>query len=211
MNLKSLLLQEFNLNFFELVGEEKASEELKKSYTEIKDVFGIASVPDFFLSLASNNSVFDSAWGGYKKILADGVLPQQIKEIIFLCVSLNRRCMYCSSTHLAVCDMIDSITSLEIETMMEDINSITPERVRDVVVLAIKYVEDPASATKEDFARLRSHGITDREISEIITMAGLAYYAVTIAQAMGIEVEKEIEEYLEENNLNSKLKEKIYG
>ena len=199
------------MGYFELITEDQAGPKEKSSYVEIKNVFGITSVPDFFLALASSSDTFSAAWGAYKEILAGGILPQQIKEIIFLAVALNRRCIYCSSTHLAVCDMIDGISSAEIDALMDDITQLTPQRIQDIVTFAIKYVESPTAITEEDFKNLDEHGISEREVTEIITMAGLAYYAINIAQAMGIEVETEISEYLAEHNLQERLKQRIYG
>jgi hypothetical protein len=42
-----------------------------------------------------------------------------------------------------------------------------------------------------DFAKLREHGITDSEIAETVAMCGFAMYAVTVADALRLDIDPE--------------------
>jgi hypothetical protein len=42
-----------------------------------------------------------------------------------------------------------------------------------------------------DYARLRRHGITDSEITETIAMCGFSMYAITVADALRLDIDPE--------------------
>jgi alkylhydroperoxidase family enzyme len=51
--------------------------------------------------------------------------------------------------------------------------------------------------TEEDFETVRAQGVTDEEIVQIISLAALANYLNTMANAMRVEVDDTVSEALE--------------
>ena len=70
---------------------------------------------------------------------------------------------------------------------MENIDGLTPEKLRDIVIFAVKCARNPQSLSEPDFASLRRHGLGDAEIMELIAMSGLALYLNVVADATGVE------------------------
>ena len=183
-------------------GQDSKVDEL---YVTIKNTFGISFVPNFFKVIAKHHDVFDGIWTAYENILAEGELPLQVKEMIFLYTALEKGCVYCSSTHLAVCDMLN-IESKNIHGLKNDLNKVTPKELQVVLKLIQKYIQDPKSILEEDREILKKMGFSDCEISEVICMVHLSYTAVSMALFMNLDdIENEINEYLSDNNLDTGL------
>ena len=180
-------------------------EEVDALYLKIKNTFGISFVPNFFKMIANHKDVFKGIWKAYENILANGELPLQIKELIFLYTALEKGCNYCSSTHLAVCDMLD-VTMNNLEGLKNNIDKVTPKEVRAVLMLVHKTIRLPESITQEDYTELKKLDFSNAEISEILCMTHLANTAVGLALISGLkEIEPEIEDYLKDHNLTTGL------
>jgi len=190
---------------FDLIHEADANEKTQSIYKDVKETFGIAHIPDYFKLIALQHPLFEGIWSGYKNILNNGILPLQVKEMIFLTVALNRGCVYCSSTHLAVCDMVD-VPKQTLEMMKTDINEVNPERVRNILNFAVKTIEDPDSVTEKDYAKFYDDGVSQEEVIEIFAMVFLSNTAVNMALSMGMKnIEIEISDYLKAENLKTGL------
>jgi len=183
--------------------EESHSEEISNFYIDIKNTFGITYTPDFFKILANNFTVALGVWEGYKNILASGCLPLQIKEMIFLYVALERKCNYCSSTHLAVCNMVD-VNHDNINGLKNDLDLIKPTEIRIVLYFVRDFIK--GNSTVLSLKELNRIGFSEEEVVEIISMITLCNTAVNIALTLEIsDIEPEINEYLTECNLQTGL------
>ena len=60
-------------------------------------------------------------------------------------------------------------------------------KLRALVLFALKCSRTPQSLTKEDYDRLREHGLKKSEIVEIIAMSAFAVYANIIADATAMD------------------------
>jgi len=56
-----------------------------------------------------------------------------------------------------------------------------------MVNFSLKCAKNPQSVTAADYAELHRHGLTDGEIAELVSMAGLAVYASIMADATAME------------------------
>jgi uncharacterized peroxidase-related enzyme len=190
---------------FRKIEEAEAENKINNLYVDLKNRFGITFVPDFFKFIAPHEDVATGIWAGYEHILLGGCLPQQVKELIFVTVALRRGCVYCSSTHLAVCDMLEVPTDV-LESIKTEIDNVTPDRFKDILLFAVKMIEAAETFSEDDFKSLNKHGISEAEITEIIGMTFLANTAVNVALSMGMKViEPEIKEYLKTENLRTGL------
>ena len=185
--------------------ESGSDAQVDELYLKIKNTFGINFVPNFFKMIASHKDVLNGIWSGYANILASGELPLQIKEVIFLFVALEKGCNYCSSTHLAVCDMLE-VTSENIKNIKDDLEVVRPEELKAVLMFVKKVVHFPGNVGGEDYQALRDMNFSDSEVSEIHCMVILAHSAVCIALANQLdEVESEISVYLDDHELETGL------
>ncbi len=193
------------MTVFKLIEEESATQDIVNNYAKVKATWGITFVPDFFKVIANQSNVFDGIWAGYKNILADGLLPAEVKEMIFLTVALQRGCVYCSSTHLAICDMLE-VPKDTLETIKSNLASVNPERIKDILSFVEKTVNSPDQVTDQDYSNINGHGIAEDEIIEILAMVFLSNTAVNMALAMGMRnIETQISDYLSTENLKTGL------
>jgi alkylhydroperoxidase family enzyme len=76
-----------------------------------------------------------------------------------------------------------------LRALVEELSSVTPERVRAIIEFAVQVSHDPQGLVAEDYARVREQGVTDEELVEIILIAATANCIDTLADALKIEVE----------------------
>jgi uncharacterized peroxidase-related enzyme len=195
-------------SYFKLTQENQADDKTELIYNSIKEKFQITFIPSFFKAIAPNEKLINGIWNGYERLLIDGIIPKEIKEMIFLTVAINKGCNYCSSTHLAVCDMLD-VSKENISSILSDLDEVCPTRVRLILNFSLDLITKPKEITKEHYDRLNEYGVTNEEIIDIIGITILSNTAVNIAQSMGLSVEKEIVDYLKGENLNTGLESKV--
>jgi alkylhydroperoxidase family enzyme len=64
--------------------------------------------------------------------------------------------------------------------------NLTPSKVRDIILFAVKCARNPQSMTEADYASLHGHGLNDEDIMELISVIGLAVYLNIVADATGV-------------------------
>jgi alkylhydroperoxidase family enzyme len=82
-----------------------------------------------------------------------------------------------------------------IELAAGSIAEIPDPKLREMMLFALKCSRAPRSVTSSDHARLQSFGLSEKEILEIISMAGLAVYANIVADATGMEADEMFADY----------------
>ena len=82
-----------------------------------------------------------------------------------------------------------------IELAAVEVDAIPDQKLREMILFALKCSRAPQSLTEVDYARLRRHGLEHKEIVEIISMAGLAVYANILADATGMEEDSMFDAY----------------
>jgi uncharacterized peroxidase-related enzyme len=165
---------------------EDALPEVRIVYKEFYTQMRFASAPTFITTQGHSATAVRGTWDLVRGILVSGELARWIKEIMFVAISHDRRCRYCKAAHIACCRML-KVDPEWIELAIGNVELIPDPKLRDMVQFARKCARAPQSLTAEDYAGLRSHGLAEKEIVEIITMAGLAVYANIVADATGME------------------------
>jgi|TARA_B100002003_G_C13854332_1_gene418602 alkylhydroperoxidase family enzyme len=84
-----------------------------------------------------------------------------------------------------------------LDSLDKDPGSLPSERLRVIIDFALKCSMRRDNPTREDFDNLRAQGVTDEEIVQIISLAALANYLNTIANALKVEVDDTVSETLE--------------
>ena len=184
------------MSMLPLVSEEVATGEVAEVYKDIKRGFQIAFVPNFFKVQGGSPQVVAASWDLVNSILVNGKhVPRTIKEMIFVAVSVARRCVYCESAHLAFCKLL-GVDEQERQAVAAALDTLLPRRTQDVVRFATKVAISPLDIGDEDYQILREHGVSAAEIMEIISMASLATYATTMADALKVEVDEDERKFI---------------
>src|SRR5688572_12303208 len=149
---------------------------------------GFPSPPNFILTQGHSSTVARGTWGLVRSVLLQGELPRSIKEMMFVAISYERNCRYCTAAHIACCRML-KVDPDWIEHIVKNVHALPDPKMRDMILFALKCAREPQSVNEVDHNKLRRHGLRTTEIVEIISMAALAVYANILADAMGMEAD----------------------
>lgn len=177
-----------------MIEEDDATGEVAQMYAEIRREMGLPFVPNAAKSLAVSPAalgVFCYLNRSYDRIS----LPQSLISMILYTIAKTGDCRYCSATNELACRTL-GVDETALETLVEDLPSFTPQRVRVIIEFALKVAHDRLNLVAEDYAKVRAQGISDEELVEIILIAALGIFNDTVADALKIEIDNEVVEAL---------------
>jgi len=190
------------MNRFALLEDEDLEENLQPVFWEIKKKLG--SIPVFYRMLATAPPLVEAYWQCYLKVIDQGELPVEVKELIFLAVARKRRCHYCASIHLAICDTFD-IKRQTLDALMTDVSSIQPERVAKLLVFCLSIMDNPDAVREEDYQQLFQFGITKCEVLEALYSVAYANSGIYLAKISKLELDRDVIAYLKDKSLSTGL------
>lgn len=142
--------------------------------------------PNFILTQGHSRQIVRATWDLVRQVLVEGQIPRWQKELIFVAISRDRNCGYCSAAHLACCRML----GVSAENMVTDTSRIPDSKLREMVGFARRCASDPQSLTAEDYDRLEKCGLSRSQVLELISMSSLAVYANIMADATAMEADE---------------------
>jgi uncharacterized peroxidase-related enzyme len=169
-----------------LLKTEKAPQVVKVIYEEFHRRMSFPSAPNFIMTQGHSPTVARGTWEAVRNILVSGEIPRWTKEMMFVAISKDRGCRYCTAAHIACCRML-GVKTETLNQLVEDISKLDDPKARDLILLALKCSRNPQSLTDDDYDNLRGHGLKQSEIVEIIGMSAFAVYANIIADATAME------------------------
>ena len=184
---------------YPILSDSEVSQETLEIFNEIDELFGL--VPVYYRVLANVPTLVEANWLTHKKVMITGVLPLQIKELIFLAVARKRQCKYCASIHLTICDMFD-VGEENIKATLHDISQIKPERVAKLIELCITHIDDPDGVQLAEYEHLMELGVSKREILEALYATGFADRSTFLTKILAMDIDQEVIKYLVDNNLS---------
>jgi uncharacterized peroxidase-related enzyme len=171
--------------YISILKPEEASPEVKAVYDEFHRRMSFPSPPNFIMTQGHSPTVARGTWEAVQNILVVGEIPRWIKEMMFVAISKDRNCRYCTAAHIACCRMLGADPKL-LEELVLDVASISDAKVRSLILFALKCSRNPQALAEKDFELLRHHGLKQSEIVEVIAMSAFAVYANIIADATAL-------------------------
>ena len=171
--------------YIPILEPEHASSEAKTVYEEFHTRMSFPAPPNFIKTQGHSPTVARGTWEAVLNVLVLGKIPRWTKEIIFVAISKDRGCRYCTAAHIACCRML-GVSPQVLDELVRDVNTLPEEKLRAIVIFALKCSRDPQSLAEKDYEQLREHKLGHSEIVEIIAMSALAVYANIIADAMAM-------------------------
>jgi len=168
---------------------EKASKEVRAVYEEFHRRMSFPSPPNFIMTQGHSPTVARGTWEVVRNVLVGGEIPRWTKEMMFVAISKDRKCQYCTAAHLACCRMF-GVKPEVLEQLVRDVSGLSDLKTRDMILFALKCSRNPQSLANKDYKTLRQHGLTQSEIVEVIAMSAFAVYANIIADATAMEPDK---------------------
>lgn len=170
-----------------LIEKEDASDEVKAIYKDIEAVFGM--VPNLFKTYAHFPALLKVNWEKTKVLLMGGELPRELKESIAVVVSAANSCNYCVASHSMALSMI-GFSQERIDDLTKNIESpeITP-RDKKILEYARKATLTPHKITDSETDELKSLGMTDSQIVEILGVMELFTGYNKFLDALAVEID----------------------
>ena len=137
---------------------EEASADAKIVYEDFYRRMSFPSPPNFIMTQGHSPAVTRGTWGLVRNVLVLGEIPRWMKEMIFVAISNDRNCRYCTAAHVACCRMLGVDPNL-LQDLVKDVNVIADPYLRDILLFALRCSHSPQSLTEEDFDKLRSHNL----------------------------------------------------
>jgi len=80
---------------------EDASPEVRAVYDDIMATRQVDWINNFWKALAQDPVALKRTWESLKEVMAPGALEPQVKEMLYLAVSMANNCTYCINSHTA--------------------------------------------------------------------------------------------------------------
>ncbi len=182
-------------NDLRLIDEENAMGQVAQIYAEVKRDLQLPVVPNMMKALAVSPAALATHWDFSRSFYQHATLPESLTSMILYAIAETGNCTYCSAAHELTCRTL-GIDEETLRALVEDLGSVSPERVRAIIEFALKASHQAQSLVAEDYERLRALGVTDAELVEIVHVAAIGKYVDTLADALKIPVDSLVAEAL---------------
>ncbi|PCJ46376.1 MAG: hypothetical protein COA99_02845 [Moraxellaceae bacterium] len=187
------------MSSFLLLKEHELTSEARSVLAGADKAFPI--IPMFYRLLAAAPTLLQAYWHSYQHVLEIGSLPLQLKELIFLAVARKSRCHYCTSVHLAVCDIFE-VDRSTLDAVITEASDIEPPRVAGLIKFCLEAMDDPDTISQQQYQHLYDHGINQQEILEALYTVAYSNSGIFLAKVLKVEIEPEINSYLHDHQLS---------
>jgi uncharacterized peroxidase-related enzyme len=159
--------EETTMPTFQTVEPTQATGETKKLFDALQNKLGM--VPNLAKALA-NSPVSLKAYLGWGAALSGGVLPASLHEQIAIAVANTNGCDYCLSAHT----VLGSLTGLAPDQLQDaQTGEASDPKAAAALGFAIKIVENRGHLPASEIEFLRSAGLPDSEIVEIVAAVSI--------------------------------------
>ena len=87
------------MTVFSKISDKEASGKVKEIFDEIKEARQITEIPNFWKTMANSPETLERTWRSLQQVMKKGALAPEIKELIYVAVSITNACEYCIKSH----------------------------------------------------------------------------------------------------------------
>lgn len=169
--------------------EEVVDPAVQVIYDEIKAELGFGIVPNLFKSMAIRPSFLEIQWRHFQTTVLQGLLPRTLKEMIGVAISQANGSQYALRVHLHSLSAL-GISEEVLHLLVTDCaNCPLPERQKQAILFGLRVATQPQCVNDADYTRLRSLGLSDTEIFEIVATANLFLGINQYTDAIQLEID----------------------
>ena len=173
-----------------------ADSDVQRVYDDIMEHLGQEGLVDYFKMLGQHNThALTTTWALLKSTLLQGVLPRSLKELVFVAISNEKDCAYCTKIHTALCKMLD-INESTLQAVLNKSPNLNPQKLKLAIDFAVKAAIDSNEMSELDHQTLIDAGISKQEIFELMCLASVVNYSNSLSQSMMVGVDENIQSYL---------------
>lgn len=162
---------------------DQADRDVQAVYDNFSARMSFTTAPNFILTQGYSRGTVRGTWDLVRNVLVEGELPRWQKELVFVAISRDRNCEYCTAAHIACCRML----GVSAENMVRDTSLIPDPTLREMIAFARKCASAPQTITADDHDRLGKCGLSRSQILELIAMSGVAVFANIMADSTAME------------------------
>ena len=160
-------------------------EDVRSRIVAVHDKAGF--IPTVFLAWASRPEEFRAFFAYHDALLEkEGGLTKAEREMIVVATSSLNHCHYCVIAHGAILRIRAKHPFIADQVAINYLNADLTARQRAMLDFAMKVAGDSHTVNEEDFARLKSHGLTDDEIWDIGSITALFALSNRVANLMAL-------------------------
>jgi uncharacterized peroxidase-related enzyme len=169
-----------------LLRPENAPKDVVDVYQEFAARMSFPAPPNFIMTQGHSATVVRGTWDVVRNVLVLGELPRWVKEMVFVAISKDRNCRYCTAAHIACCRML-GVSPRLLEELVNNPESLTDLKLRAMVLFGLQCSRNPQGLTDHAYEALRKHGLRQSQIMELVAMSAFAVYANIVADATGMD------------------------
>ena len=144
-------------------------------------------IPNVFLAWAHRPEEFRAFFAYHDALLEkEGGLTKAEREMIVVTTSSLNHCHFCVIAHGAILRIRAKHPLLADQVAINYLNADLTPRQRAMLDFAVKVAGESHTVDDEDFARLRSHGLTDDDIWDIGSITALFALSNRVANLMAL-------------------------
>ena len=87
------------MTVFNKISDKEATGKVKEIFDEIKEARQITEIPNFWKTMANSPETLERTWRSLQQVMKKGALSPEIKELIYVAVSITNACEYCIKSH----------------------------------------------------------------------------------------------------------------
>ena len=87
------------MTVFNKISDKEASGKVKEIFDEKKEARQITEIPNFWKTMANSPETLERTWRSLQQVMKKGALAPEIKELIYVAVSITNACEYCIKSH----------------------------------------------------------------------------------------------------------------
>jgi len=160
-------------------------EDVRSRIVAVHDKAGF--IPNVFLAWAHRPEEFRAFFAYHDALLEkEGGLTKAEREMIVVATSNLNHCHYCVIAHGAILRIRAKDPFIADQVAINYLNADLTPRQRAMLDFAMKIAGESHTVNDEDFARLRSHGLTDDEIWDIGSITALFALSNRVANLMAL-------------------------
>lgn len=176
-------VRRITLNRINPIDRETGNDHVRKTFDAIQKQLGV--VPNMMRTMANSPAVLDG-YLAFGAALRRGLLPVSLQEQIALTVAEMNACDYCLSAHSA----LGRGAGLSVDEVAASRDGRASDaKAAAALQFARAVVDRRGAVTDQDIARVRTAGLGDGEIAEIIAHVGLNVFTNYFNRAVRTEID----------------------
>ncbi len=169
------------------IEKEDADDEVTAIYKDIEAAFGM--VPNLFKTYAHFPALLKVNWEKTNILLTGGDLPRELKEQIAVVVSAANSCNYCVNAHSMALQTL-GYKKEQIDALTKKIgNPELSQRDQNILNFVYKATLTPHHITDSETDELKSFGLTDSQLVEILGLMELFTGYNKFLDALAVEID----------------------